>query len=140
MKVLSAEDKKLSTETHDSKTNVYLRLSAPRDVISVRVRKELKQAFKGFCLANGLTECHIWESLVTGFLVGVEQKIELVNKSPTINLNVVREVQRIRRYSREYVDDTGMRYCALNHVCVSLNHVCSSSCPNKKCLEFMRRG
>ncbi len=37
--------------------------------------------------------------LVTGYLVGMKQKVDWVNQSPTIELTVVREVQRIRRYA-----------------------------------------
>lgn len=92
---------KLSTTNTDSKTNVYKTVPMGRIVVSIRVRREIKEALKQYCLANGLSICHVFEGLVIGFLEGVNQQIEFVNKSPTIDLTVVREVKRLRRYVRE---------------------------------------
>jgi hypothetical protein len=69
--------------------------------VTIRVKPELKEALKQFCLANGLSLCHVFEMLATGYLVGMKQKIEWVSQSPTIELSVVREVKRLRRYLRE---------------------------------------
>lgn len=100
-KVSSEEATKNETEL-DSKTLVNLRLHGERDVISIRCKPEVKEAFTRFCEANGLSTCHIFEALTTAFLVGMKQKIDWVNQSPTINLTLVREVKRLRRVGREY--------------------------------------
>jgi len=92
------ENKKLST---DSKTNVNHTVSVDRYVAGFRVSKQLKEAFKQFCKAKGLSECHVLEGLLYGYLHGVGEKLELVNKSPTINLTLVRDVKRVRRYAVE---------------------------------------
>jgi len=70
----------------------------------------LKEAIKRFCRRNGLSICHITEALWTAFLYGVNEKIELVNQSPTIELTLVRDVKRVRRYAVE-VDGEGCLYC-----------------------------
>jgi len=85
----------------DSKTKADLRLHGGRDRVSIRVKPEIKEALKEFALANGLSTCHIFEMLVTGYLVGMQQKIQWVSQSPTIELTVVRDVKRVRRYLRE---------------------------------------
>jgi len=54
-----------------------------------------------FAEKNGLSLCHIFELLVSGYLNGVGQKINFDVISPTIELSVVREVKRIRRYAKE---------------------------------------
>ena len=78
-----------------------IRVPSGRDVISIRCKPEIKAALKRFCETNGLSICHVFELLVTGYLTGMQQQIDWVNKSPTIELTVVREVKRIRRYKRE---------------------------------------
>lgn len=85
----------------DSKTLDVLTLHGGRDRITVRVKPELKEALNGFCRANGLSICHVFEMLVSGYLTGMQQKITWVSQSPTIELSVVREVKRVRRYVRE---------------------------------------
>ena len=95
------------TETNDSKTLVNQRLHGNRTVVSIRILPELKEALKRFCKRNGLSICHVFEGLVTGFLKGVQEKIELVNQSPTMTVNVTREVKRVRRYCVE----EGCHYC-----------------------------
>jgi hypothetical protein len=81
----------------DSETNVYKPIPMGRVVASIRCRPEIKEALIKFCEANGLSLCHLFEGLATGFLYGLGQQIEFVNKSPTINLTLVREVKRLRR-------------------------------------------
>jgi hypothetical protein len=87
--------------TSDSKTVVYQRIHGQRDVVSIRIKPEIKEALNEFCRANGLSLCHIIEGLTTGYLVGMQQKITWVNQSPTINLTLVRDVKRLRRYAVE---------------------------------------
>jgi len=93
-------------QKHDSKTKVYQRLHGLRGVVSIRCKPELKEALNQFCQANGLSICHVFEMLITGYLVGMKQKIDWVNQSPTIELSVVREVKRVRRYAREYQSES----------------------------------
>ena len=95
-------------KNNDSKTKVYTRLCGGRTIVSVRIKPELKEALKRFCLANGLSLCHVYEALTTGYLQGVNQKIDLVNLSPTINLNVERVVKRHRRVVHEYGPEANM--------------------------------
>jgi len=111
MNIHNNQDKSLSqpqsnqntNQTTDSKTKVYQRLHGGRSVVSIRVKPELKEALKSFCKAKGLSLCHITEGLWTAFLYGVGQKIELVNQGNTIELTLVRDVKRFRRYAIEEV-------------------------------------
>lgn len=96
--------------TMDSKTNVYKTVPMERVVVSVRVRREIKDALKGFCRENGLSICHVFEGLVIGYLYGLGEKIEFVNKSPTINMTLVRDVKRLRRYAVEEVEEELIEY------------------------------
>lgn len=90
----------------DSKTVDVMRLGGRRSRVTVRIKPELKEALKRFCSASGTSICHITEALYTAYLVGVNQKISLDAKSPTINLTLVRDVKRVRRYGREYEPET----------------------------------
>jgi len=92
-------DKTLGTES-DSTTNVYKLIPMGRVVVSVRIRPEIKKALNRYCRANGSSICHVFEGLVVGLLYGVNEQIEFVNKSPTINLKLGREVMRRRRYAQ----------------------------------------
>ena len=53
----------------------------------------------------GLSTCHVAEGLITGWLYGVEEKVELVHQSPKIELTLVRDVKRVRRYFTEVVEE-----------------------------------
>lgn len=75
------------------------------DKLTLRINSELKKAFVGHCRAKGLSVCHILEGLIYGYLRGFYDKIELDVKSPTINLTLVRDVKRIRRYVKEVVEE-----------------------------------
>jgi len=89
----------------DSKTKADLRLHGGRDRVTIRVKPELKEALYEFCKANGLSLCHVFEMLVSGYLTGMKQKISWVSQSPTIELSVIREIKRMRRYAHESTDD-----------------------------------
>lgn len=52
------------------------------------------------CKAKGLSICHITEALWLGYLYGWNEKLDIDVQSPTINLTVVRDVKRVRRYAR----------------------------------------
>ena len=75
----------------------------------MRINSELKKAFIGHCRAKGLSVCHILEGLIYGYLRGFYDKIELDVKSPTINLTLVRDVKRVRRYAKEIVEERNVR-------------------------------
>jgi hypothetical protein len=75
------------------------------DRLTLRINSELKKAFIRHCKAKGLSVCHILEGLIYGYLRGFYDKIELDVKRPTINLTLVRDVKRIRRYVKEVVEE-----------------------------------
>jgi len=80
----------------DSTTEVYL-AGSKRVLMTIRIRPELKEAIKSFCSAEGLSLCHIFEAMISGFLTAIE-KTRKVHHSFTIeNLIVTREVKRVRR-------------------------------------------
>ena len=83
------------------------------DRLTLRINSELKEVFVGHCKAKGLSVCHILEGLIYGYLKGFYDKIELDVKSSTINLTLVRDVKRIRRYAKEVVEgnDSKMGKC-----------------------------
>ena len=89
----------------DGRTGVYQRLHGCREVVSIRCKPEIKEALKSFCEANGLSICHVFEGLATAYLHGMQQKIHWVNQSPTINLTLVRDVRRVRRYAQSLDHD-----------------------------------
>jgi hypothetical protein len=89
----------------DSKTFDVSRISVHDDRLTLRINGELKKAFIRHCKAKGLSVCHILEGLIYGYLRGFYDKIELDVKSPTINLTLVRDVKRIRRYAKEGIDE-----------------------------------
>ena len=132
-----------STTNPDSKTNVYMPVPMEREVVSIRVRPEIKQALKRYCLANGTSICHVFEGLVIGLLVGVNEQIEFVNKSPTINLYAPRMVKRVRRYVKEVAEEVEYLvtvYCPLeDRTCKVEDLAClckeQPSCINKACFQ-----
>lgn len=72
--------------------------------MTVRILPEIKEAFTRRTRQMGLSTCHVCEGLLHGWLTGVGEQVELVHQSPTINLTLVRDVKRVRRYSREFVE------------------------------------
>ena len=70
------------------------------DRLTLRINSELKEAFIRHCRAKGISVCHILEGLIYGYLRGFYDKIELDVKSLTINLTLVRDVKRVRRYAK----------------------------------------
>lgn len=93
----------------DSKTFDVSRISVHDDRLTLRINGELKKAFIGHCRAKGLSVCHILEGVIYGYLRGFYDKIELDVKSPTINLTLVRDVKRVRRYAKEVVEEKDVR-------------------------------
>jgi hypothetical protein len=86
----------------DSSTQVYQRLHGERTTMTVRILPEIKELFTKRSRQLGLTTCHVLEGLIKGWLYGVAEKTELVHQSPTINLTLVRDVKRVRRFAREF--------------------------------------
>jgi hypothetical protein len=96
------ENKKLS---NDSKTSDVTYISVHDSRLTVRINSKLKEAFLKHCRAKGLSACHISEALIYGYLKGFYDKLDLDVKSPTINLTLVRDVKRVRRYAVEEETD-----------------------------------
>jgi len=92
---------KQAKQNRDSKTSDVRHISVHDDRLTVRINSQLKQAFLAHCRAKGLSCCHILEGLIYGYLQGFYDKFELDVKSPTINLTLVRDVKRVRRYAVE---------------------------------------
>lgn len=85
----------------DSSTLVHQRLHGGRTTISLRIKPEVKEAFTRRTRELGLSTCHVAEGLISGWLLGVNENVELVHQSPTMNITLVRDVKRVRRYARE---------------------------------------
>lgn len=85
----------------DCKTQVYLRLHGERTTMTVRVLPKLKNDFTRATRQLGLSTCHVIEGLINGWLYGLNENLALVHQSPTINMTLVREVKRVRRYASE---------------------------------------
>ena len=89
----------------DSITKVYQTLHGGRTVVSLRMKPEVKEAFSRRCRQLGLSTCHVAEGLISGWLMGIGEQVELVNHCPTINQVLVRDVVRRRRVAYVYDDD-----------------------------------
>jgi hypothetical protein len=100
---------KQAKQNPDSKTFDVRHISVHDDRLTVRINGQLKQAFLGHCRAKGLSCCHILEGVIYGYLQGFYDKFELGVKSPTINLTVVRDVKRVRRYAVEEITETATK-------------------------------
>lgn len=64
----TTKTKNAQQKSNDSKTKVDLRLHGGRTRFSVRCKPEIKEALLEFAKANGLSLCHIFETLATGLL------------------------------------------------------------------------
>jgi hypothetical protein len=122
-KKLSKQDDNKQDDNTDSKTFDVKSHFVFDDRVTVRCSSRVKEALKRFCLANGLSICDIFHALATAYLYGVNEKINFDVKSPTINVSLVHEVKRVRRYSHESyesVDADGnvkllCHFCLLDH-------------------------
>ena len=140
-------DKNLPQNQHkpnnnDSKTSDVSRVLVHDSRLTVRVNSKLKEAILRHCKAKGLSVCHLFETLFIGYLRGFYDKIDLDVKSPTINLTVVRDVKRVRRYAREVVDDEESEKfpCPRFGVFVERDKLPLQSClkcPNRACREYV---
>jgi hypothetical protein len=139
-------EQKTKTEP-DSKTVVYQRLHGERTTMTVRVLPRLKKDFTEATRQLGLSTCHVVEGLLNGWLYGLNENLALVHQSPTINMTLVREVKRARRYaveevekSVEYGHSLTTAYCPLvdrTNLVEDLSCLCKESpgCVNRACFE-----
>jgi hypothetical protein len=84
---------------------VHQHLHGNRTTMTLRILPEVKEAFTKRTRELGLSTCHVAEGLFTGWLYGVVEKVELVHQSPTIDLTLVRDVKRVRRYYKEEIEE-----------------------------------
>lgn len=95
----------MSKKKNPEKIRVHQHLHGSRTTMTIRILPEIKKAFGDRTRKMGLSTCHVAEGLFTGWLYGVEEKVELVHQSPTIDLTLVRDVKRVRRYFKEVVEE-----------------------------------
>ena len=95
----------------DSRTLVHQSLHGRRTTLSLRILPEVKEAFTRRTRLLGLSACHVAEGVFTGWLYGVEEKVELVHQGPKIDLTLVRDVKRVRRYYTEVVEEKVAQEC-----------------------------
>lgn len=89
-------------------TSVNLALNGPRVPFSVKVDRDLKEAFKKLVKAKGLSCCHIFEGVMAAFLTAKTVEEKPVNRGHIFNVQVDRFVKRVRRYAVEPVE-SGVR-------------------------------
>ena len=89
----------------------HLNLHGNRTTMTIRILPEVKEAFTRRTRQLGLSTCHVAEGLFTGWLYGVEEKVELVHQSPSIELTLTREVKRVRRYYPEVEEEEDAQKC-----------------------------
>jgi hypothetical protein len=89
----------------DSKTNVDILRTRFSDKLTVRADPETKKEFLRFCDQTGFSECQLVDMLIRALFCKVNIDKLLVDKSPTINLTVERQVMRVRRYGRTVSDE-----------------------------------
>jgi len=107
-KTFDTKQPKTQKNNSDSKTvdvSLFRRIRKHDDRLTVRINKRFKELIKRHCTAKGLSICHINDALWFGYLLGWNEKLDLDVKSPTINLTLVRDVKRVRRYAVEVEDD-----------------------------------
>jgi len=89
----------------DNDAWVHQRLHGNRTTMTIRILPQVKEAFTRRTRELGLRTCHVAEGLFTGWVIGVDKQSDLVHQSPTINLTLVRDVKRVRRYSVEEISE-----------------------------------
>jgi hypothetical protein len=149
---LKSNDSKTKTEPRCT-TRVNLTLHGDREVMSIRVKPEIKDAFTTVTRQYGLSTCHVAEGLFTGWLVAMGADLKQVYLSsttkavPVINLTLVRDVKRIKRFAVEEVEESVeyghslvTAYCPLEdktNMVEDLSCLCKDqpSCINRACFE-----
>jgi len=104
-KSFAQKDESSSNKTKDDSmtrdVSLFRRIRKHDDRVTIRINKQFKEAIKRHVKAKGLSICHINDALWFGYLLGWNEKLDLDVKSPTINLTLVRDVKRVRRYAVE---------------------------------------
>ena len=101
----------------DSITVVHL-VGSPRKSVSFKCNEKLWKTFVSEIKAQGLTVCHILESMIYGWLCAKVHLSHTIRPIKIENLVVERAVKRVRRYAVEVddsfqlVDEYGV-YCIL---------------------------
>ncbi len=83
-----------------------------RRQMNVRIKAELRDAFKKRCKELGLSTCSVLEALIKGWLEGEKSAHgNPVDQCYTINVHQQRVVKRVRRQSIEYVPESNRYVC-----------------------------
>jgi hypothetical protein len=140
------ETQENQNKTPESKTSDVMHIFVHDDRLTLRINSKLKEAFLRHCKAKGVSVCHILEGLIYGYLRGFYEKIDTDVKCPTINLTLVRDVKRVRRYA---VEPESVAECELSskrwYCCLFDEHVSVESlpltdcfkCPNSGCRDYV---
>ena len=107
--------KKLSTQCSDNITDVYFRLDEPRVVACFRCNRKLWKTFKSTVKAQGLSICHVLETMILGWLQGYVYLSNTIKPIKIENLVVERAVKRVRRYGVE-VSGVKCHFCGRDAV------------------------
>jgi len=127
-------------QTADSTTKVYRGFGGKRVCVSFKCNAELWKIFKQLCKENGISICHILESVISTYVALAQQKVNFGRTIVINDLNVYREVRRVRRYALEpdgVVGGSGV-YCPVYGRMVSVRVDCFN-CGNVRCREEVLR-
>lgn len=97
----------------DSKTQVYQRLHGGRTTMTVRILPALKDGFTRRTRQLGLSTCHVAEGLIAAWLYAVEHNGDVVHQGLTMNVILVRDVKRPRRYAHAEEASEVVEACAV---------------------------
>jgi hypothetical protein len=106
--------KNKKSESH-REVMVHQHLHGERTTMTMRILPEVKRAFTKRTRELGLSTCHVAEGLFTGWVYGVGDQIDLVHQSPTINMTLVRDVKRVRRYFSEVIEEKVTQTCTIKN-------------------------
>lgn len=105
------QNKKLSTQTTDSITQVDFRLDEPRKSCSFKGNRKLWNTFVSYSKLNYGSVCHVLEPIMIAIL---ESKVNLSHTIKPLhieNLNIERAVKRVRRYAVEEEEEVSKEFC-----------------------------
>ena len=92
----------------ESTTDVSFGWEGARKTVSFRCNENLWKAFVSQIKAEGGTVCNILEAVISGVLGLVKTEAYKRSTITIESLNVQRQVQRVRRYKKEYVAGPAM--------------------------------
>jgi len=93
---MKSNDKNTQSKTFGAK-----KIRRFTDRLNIRCDPETKKAIIEFSENTGISICQLYDALTKAFLHGCQLQRDLGTQSPTINLTIERQVQRVRRYARE---------------------------------------